>query len=102
MTLSKLHCFNHSLREAVARCLECNRYFCRECIIEHKERVICAECLERINAQEEKKDSIYLSIITRTIATFITIFILWFTYYAIGEQLQKIPTFFQKGRLFEE
>ena len=24
-------CFNHVLREAVARCPECLRYFCREC-----------------------------------------------------------------------
>jgi hypothetical protein len=38
-------CLHHHEREAVARCPECGHYFCRECITEHDERVICASCL---------------------------------------------------------
>ena len=38
-------CFNHMLREAVACCPECRRYFCRECVTEHEDKVLCAACL---------------------------------------------------------
>ena len=38
-------CLNHRAREAVARCPECGRFFCRECITEHEDQVLCATCL---------------------------------------------------------
>ena len=41
-------CFNHHLREAVARCPECTHFFCRECITEHDDRIICAACLRKL------------------------------------------------------
>ena len=41
-------CFNHAAREAVARCPACGHYFCRECITEHDDRVICAACLRKL------------------------------------------------------
>ena len=41
-------CFNHALREAAARCPECGHFYCRECITEHNERVICATCLAKL------------------------------------------------------
>ena len=45
VNLSQQRCFNHTSREAVARCPECGRFFCRECITEHDDRVLCAVCL---------------------------------------------------------
>ena len=36
---------NHAAREAVARCPECTRYFCRECVTEHDGRLMCRACL---------------------------------------------------------
>ena len=47
-TLLAHRCLNHSLREAVARCPECAHFFCRECIAEHDDRVICAACLKKL------------------------------------------------------
>jgi hypothetical protein len=41
------YCFNHTDRLASARCLECRHSFCRECITEHKGRLICAVCLRK-------------------------------------------------------
>jgi hypothetical protein len=49
-SLAAQRCFHHSLREAVARCPECRQFYCRECITEHEERVICATCLRRLSA----------------------------------------------------
>src|SRR5689334_13080868 len=38
-------CWNHELREAVCRCPECLRSFCRECVTEHESRYPCASCI---------------------------------------------------------
>ena len=38
-------CWNHESREAVCRCPECGRSFCRECVTEHDARLLCASCL---------------------------------------------------------
>jgi hypothetical protein len=43
--LHQQRCFHHAAREAVARCPSCTRFFCRECIVEHAGRVLCAACL---------------------------------------------------------
>ncbi len=45
MSLARKRCFNHSDREAVACCLECGNFYCRECITEHDDRLICSTCL---------------------------------------------------------
>jgi len=41
-------CWNHENREAVSRCPECGRSFCRECVSEHEARLLCAQCLARV------------------------------------------------------
>jgi len=38
-------CWNHEAREAVCRCLQCGRSFCRECVTEHQSRLLCAACI---------------------------------------------------------
>ena len=45
--LTHQRCINHQFREAVARCPECERFFCRECITEHDDKVLCASCLRK-------------------------------------------------------
>jgi len=40
-------CWNHEAREAVCRCPECGRSFCRECVTEHAARLLCAACLRK-------------------------------------------------------
>ena len=48
-------CLHHPVREAVARCPECGQFFCRECITEHEDRVVCSSCLKRLTAKKETK-----------------------------------------------
>ena len=38
-------CWNHDRREAACRCPGCRRHFCRECVTEHEERLLCSSCL---------------------------------------------------------
>jgi hypothetical protein len=44
-------CWNHEGREAVCRCPECGRSYCRECVTEHQSRLLCAACLTRLARQ---------------------------------------------------
>jgi hypothetical protein len=41
-------CWNHEAREAVCRCPQCGRSFCRECVTEHESRLLCAACLRNV------------------------------------------------------
>ena len=41
-------CWNHEAREAVCRCPQCGRSFCRECVTEHESRLLCAACLRNL------------------------------------------------------
>ncbi len=52
MTPARLQqrCWNHDTREAVCRCPECGRSYCRECVTEHESRLLCAACLKNVTA----------------------------------------------------
>ena len=99
--LSKQHCFNHANREAIACCLECNRYFCRECITEHNGRFVCSGCLQNISDGEKSKSNSFL-VIPQLIYALLAFLLLWIIFYSIGDKLQSIPTKFYKGALWEE
>ena len=45
--LSRQRCFHHPAREAVCLCTGCSQSYCRECVVEHDGRLICATCLQK-------------------------------------------------------
>ena len=47
MNLAARRCLVHPDREAAARCPSCRHYYCRECVVEHDTRFLCAACLQR-------------------------------------------------------
>jgi len=47
MNLAARRCLLHPDREAAARCPGCHQYYCRECIVEHDNRFLCAACLQK-------------------------------------------------------
>jgi len=47
ISLIDQRCWHHPAREAVARCPQCARFYCRECVVEHLGRMICADCVGR-------------------------------------------------------
>lgn len=53
--LSRIRCRNHGGREAVARCRDCGDFFCRECVVEHEGRMVCATCLEELAREAPPK-----------------------------------------------
>ena len=50
-------CWNHEGREAVCRCPECRRSYCRECVTEHQARLLCADCLRKTADNSKKRPS---------------------------------------------
>ena len=54
MNLLDQRCLNHSLREAAVQCPSCKRFFCRECITEHDDRVLLAEAVRILSAERAR------------------------------------------------
>ena len=93
-------CFNHAAREAVARCPECTQYFCRECITEHDDRVICTTCLTKVAKTATPKRPWFARVIQLGQCAF-GVFIAWFFFYLIGSALAGLPTSFHEGTLWD-
>ena len=93
-------CFNHVQRESVARCPECGHYFCRECITEHDDRVICAACLAKI-ARAPQLRRRTLAGLGRAAACLLGVIAIWFFFYLVGEELLAIPSSFHEGTMWQ-
>jgi hypothetical protein len=93
-------CFHHKRREAVAVCPECRRVFCRECITEHEDRIICATCLKRKFFATDRKRLRFISLL-RAGNGIAGIFILWIFFYFIGQILVSIPSSFHEGTVWK-
>lgn len=92
-------CRNHGLREAVARCVECRRYFCRECIVEHEDRILCAGCLSLL--LEPKADRKWrVGGLAQAGQFFAGLVILWIAFYTIGRALLQVPSEFHAQSLW--
>lgn len=92
MSLSHEKCFNHPGREAVARCPECGRFFCRECVSEHEDRLLCASCLERLVAAPGGSRTLAWSF--PVIQALVGFLLLWLSFYSVGRLLIAIPSSF--------
>ena len=94
-------CVNHYEREAVARCPECKRYYCRECVTEHEGKVLCASCLNLKSAEIHSSRN-YVAIFIRTIQGLAGLTTLWLLFYYLGQLLLLIPTSFHEGTLWQK
>jgi hypothetical protein len=92
-------CFNHASREAVARCPECSRFFCRECITEHDDRVLCSACLAKLARTRMTKRPAFARFV-RIAQCAAGIIVAWFFFFLIGDVLLKIPSSFHEGTLW--
>lgn len=90
---SSQRCSNHSLREAAARCPECRKFFCRECVAEHDDRVLCASCLKKL-VKPELANRRAFSVLMRAVQLAVGILVAWFYFFIIGEGLLRIPASF--------
>lgn len=98
--LAQQRCFNHARREAAARCPECERYFCRECVTEHEDRVLCASCLTRLVGGGKARGA-RLPGLVRMAAACAAFLVLWFFFYTMGQGLLALPSSFHEGTLWQ-
>jgi hypothetical protein len=87
-------CLHHPAREAVARCAECGCSFCRECIAEHDQRIICATCLQRLLKPAEMRRRPWGPVFRRLAGSFGGIILAWICFYCLGRMLLMMPSTF--------
>lgn len=101
--MSDLHqrqCLNHAAREAVARCPECGHFYCRECIAEHEDRVICAACLRKLLRPAKAGRSATTAWLSRGAAFGLSLTVGWLAFYLMGKILLTIPVSVHNGTLW--
>ncbi len=100
-SLASQRCFNHALREAAARCPECGRFFCRECITEHEQRVLCATCLKLLGRRGPSSYSRLLAV-WRGGQFLLGLFTLWLFFHLFGQGLLSIDSSVHEGTLWKD
>ena len=93
-------CLHHPMREAVARCPECERFFCRECITEHDDRVICSACLKKLATRRSSSISA-LGWLLRPAQVAVGVLVAWLFFYAAGRVLLSIPAAYHEGSVWQ-
>lgn len=93
---ARQRCFFHPAREAAARCPSCGRFFCRECVTEHEDRVLCAACLGK-GAPSRSGSLGRLSALSPLLTLLGGCFLAWVFFSLLGRLLLRIPTQFHEG-----
>jgi hypothetical protein len=93
-------CFTHASREAAARCPECQRFYCRECVTEHEDRVICAGCLAKMAAVPLTSRTGFVAVVRLAQLAFgLTMACLFF--YLAGRALLSIDSSVHEGAIWK-
>ena len=91
----------HTEREAVARCSTCEGFYCRECVVDHSGRLICARCLAKTTAAStEAKPKRSFAGLQRRILLVAAVLLLWTLFYATGSLLLSVPPDFHEGTIW--
>jgi hypothetical protein len=93
-------CFNHSSREAAARCPECGQFYCRECITEHDGRAVCATCLGKLVHAPFSQRAGFIGVV-RSIQLLVGLATACFFFYLVGRALLSIDTSVHEGTIWK-
>lgn len=99
-TVATRKCVRHTGREAVARCVACQRDFCGECSVEHAGQLFCADCLAveiAAAARRQGGGARWLSNAAVSAACFV---LLWTAFYGVGQALKHIPPKVHEGTIW--
>lgn len=99
-TLLHQRCFNHAAREAVARCPECGQFYCRECITEHDDRMICNVCLAR-ETQPPLAQRGFFGVAVRLLQLGAGLAAVWLIFYLLGSLMIYLPSSFHDGSIWQ-
>lgn len=102
--MSGLHlqrCWNHADREAAARCPQCGRFYCRECVAEHDRRFLCTACLTvlTVRAAAPPRDWTWVWVPVQCGTGLV---LAWFCFYLLGRLLADLPDDFHEGTFWKQ
>lgn len=80
-------CANHPGREAAARCPECRSFFCRECVTEHEDRVLCAACIRKLTTARAARRRPLLRRLAAVVPVALGLLTAWLFFYLLGRGL---------------
>jgi hypothetical protein len=99
-SITDQHCHHHPQREAVVRCPECRHYFCRECVTEHDDRMLCSDCLARMTGKRRKPERAWTQGLLLAGEGVLGFLVMWYAFYLVGLTLLKIPNAFHEGTIW--
>jgi len=85
-------CSNHASREAVVRCPSCRRFFCRECVTEHRGRMMCAGCMAAADRVSADRSGWRAALWSFSAAG--GFLLAWLVFYYLGAMLARVPSDF--------
>ncbi|WP_138223125.1 rhomboid family protein [Nibricoccus aquaticus] len=95
-------CVRHTEREAVARCSTCGGFYCRECVVDHAGRLVCASCLTKAaRAAEPVKSKRSFAGLRRGVTLVAAVLVLWVIFYAVGSLLLSMPPELHEGTVWK-
>ena len=92
--LIQQRCRIHPDREAAVRCPLCQRFYCRECVVEHDGRMMCAYCIGQLAKTPEPRKS---STAVWGILSLTGFLMVWLIFYYFGMGLARVPSSFFGG-----
>jgi len=96
--IAKSTCLIHLSRPATARCPECRRFFCEECVTEHDGRLTCAQCLRDEDSSGDKLGQRGPGLIVFPVLQFVIgLLMIWMLFYYTARFLMLIPATFHGG-----
>lgn len=103
-TLAARKCVRHIEREAIARCPSCGGDFCRECIVEHGGRLLCAACLAKEAKQSTAapRSRAFVRVAADALVTMACALLLWIAFYAFGQFLKALPPDLHEGTVWKK
>lgn len=101
----KLHarrCARHTTREAAVRCPACGEFFCRECVVEHDGKFLCAPCLAKRTAKAAERRGRRLAGLLRVVRASAGVVVLWLVFYWVGTLLLRVPMEVHDGTVWKK
>jgi hypothetical protein len=93
-------CLRHVTRPAVARCPSCHQSYCRECIVEHDYKLICADCLRALIESQSPARARFRLPLAAVVQVVVGLALIWLGLYCAGLLLQRIPADVHDGLIW--
>lgn len=94
-------CVRHEVREAAARCPGCTRDFCRECVVDHEGKLLCAGCVAKLAAAPVAAPGSRWPGIRRVAGLGFAVAVAWTAFFIVGKVLLAIPTAVHEGTIWK-